>query len=286
MAAAVAAAVLGTGHVAALLGLSVFWPTLRWVLHKYTFEPLARRMLKPTSLGPGAKPPPERSPAQQQLLIEKLCESLWKCMVYSAFCALGVAALWDQDWLREGDTRQLWDGWPRHEFSPKMRALYDAELSFYFSSVFMLLFWEVRRKDFAVMFTHHLVTVGLLAASLANSFWRVGCVVMALHDACDVLMEAAKVFNYTDRDAAATASFAGFLVSWAVLRLGALPALVIRSAVRELPDALGGRPPMWWGFCGGLLLLLALHVYWFTLIVRVAWMRVVTGGGRDLREDD
>jgi ceramide synthetase len=109
---------------------------------------------------------------------------------------------------------------------------------------------------------------------------------MALHDACDVLMEAAKAFNYLDRDAAATAAFAAFLVSWAVLRLGALPAVVIRSAVRELPAALGGRPLMWWGFCGGLLLLLALHVYWFTLIVRVAWMRVVTGGGRDLREDD
>lgn len=51
-----------------------------------------------------------------------------------------------------------------------MRALYDAELSFYFSSVFMLLFWEVRRNDFAVMFTHHIVTVGLLAASLANGW--------------------------------------------------------------------------------------------------------------------
>ena len=43
---------------------------------------------------------------------------------------------------------------------------------------------------------------------------------------------------------------------------------------------------MWWGFCSGLGLLLVLHLYWFSLIVRVAWMRVATGGGRDLREDD
>lgn len=206
-----------------------------------------------------------------------------------------------------------------------MRALYDAELSFYVSSVFMILFWEVQRNDFAVMFTHHIVTVGLLGASLhyrwaqgapaaqarlpirvaaasrrlrslaggacspsprrRPRFWRVGCLVMALHDACDVLMEAAKCFNYTQRDAAATAAFAGFMVSWAALRLTAFPLMVVRSAALELPAVLGGRPPMWWGFVGGLLLLLVLHVYWFSLIVRVAWMRVVTGGGRDLRED-
>jgi hypothetical protein len=256
-----------------------------------------------------------------------------------------------------------------------MRVLYDCELSFYFASIFMLIFWEVRRNDFAVMLVHHLATVGLLAASLYNwcvrgrgrgaglqvrappnargllpakgrapcrdapgrmricgtrtharagasesgpscrrrrrqrrlaanaaaltprprtprpfacfpSFWRVGALVMALHDACDVLMEAAKAFNYTKRDEAATAAFVAFLVAWAALRLTALPLMVVRSALFELPEVLGGRPAMWWGFCGGLLLLVALHVYWFTLIVRVAYLRVVTGDGRDLREED
>lgn len=117
-------------------------------------------------------------------------------------------------------------------------------------------------------------------------FWRVGCLVMVLHDGCDVLMEAAKGFNYTKRDEAATAAFAAFMVAWAALRLTCFPLMVIRSALFELPLVLGGHPPMWWGFCGGLSLLLCLHIYWFTLIVRVAWMKVVTGGGRDLREDD
>jgi len=109
---------------------------------------------------------------------------------------------------------------------------------------------------------------------------------MALHDACDVLMEAAKAFNYTKQDGLATAAFAAFLIAWAALRLMFFPCVVVRSAALELPDTLGGRPPMWWGFCGGLLLLLCLHVYWFTLIVRVAYMKVVTGDGRDLREDE
>jgi ceramide synthetase len=165
-------------------------------------------------------------------------------------------------------------------------ALYDAQLSFYFSSIFMIIFWEVRRKDFAAMFTHHIVTVALLAASARLSFWRAGAAVMALHDACDVLMEAAKCFNYLGADGPATAAFAAFIVAWAVLRLGIYPLGIVRSAVRDLPAALGGRPPMWWGFVAGLGALLVLHIYWFGLIARVAWMRVSTGGGRDVREDD
>lgn len=109
---------------------------------------------------------------------------------------------------------------------------------------------------------------------------------MALHDACDVLMELAKAFNYTRRDEAATAAFAAFMVAWALLRLTVYPLMVVRSAIWELPEFLGGKPLMYYGFCGGLSLLLVLHIYWFSLIVRVAWMKVVTGDGRDVREDD
>jgi ceramide synthetase len=47
-----------------------------------------------------------------------------------------------------------------------MQWLYNLQLSFYISSVFMILLWEIRRRDFAAMFTHHLVTVVLIAASM------------------------------------------------------------------------------------------------------------------------
>jgi ceramide synthetase len=109
---------------------------------------------------------------------------------------------------------------------------------------------------------------------------------MALHDATDVFLEVAKACNYTKRENAATAAFAGFAVSWGVLRLLVLPLTVIRGALFELPLVLDGRPPMWWGFCGALLLLLCLHAYWFAMIVRIAWMQIVDGGGRDVREDE
>ena len=46
-----------------------------------------------------------------------------------------------------------------------MRVYYAAEGAFYAASVGMLLLWEERRRDFAVMMLHHLTTCGLIAAS-------------------------------------------------------------------------------------------------------------------------
>ena len=46
-----------------------------------------------------------------------------------------------------------------------MRQVYCGELAFMVASVFMLVFWETRRKDFSVMMTHHFATITLIAVS-------------------------------------------------------------------------------------------------------------------------
>ena len=51
----------------------------------------------------------------------------------------------------------------------KVKAYYAAEGAFYTASVFMLLLWEERRKDFWVMMLHHLVTFALITASYSLS---------------------------------------------------------------------------------------------------------------------
>ncbi len=50
-----------------------------------------------------------------------------------------------------------------------MKAYYAAEGAFYTASVFMLLLWEERRKDFWAMLLHHAVTFVLITASYALS---------------------------------------------------------------------------------------------------------------------
>jgi ceramide synthetase len=109
---------------------------------------------------------------------------------------------------------------------------------------------------------------------------------MLLHDANDVLMEAAKLAKYCKKEDLSLGLFASFVVAWLGLRLICFPLMVIRSTLYELPGVLDGKPPMFYMFNGLLLLLLMLHCYWFTLIMRVVYVTLTTGQTQDVREDD
>lgn len=136
-------------------------------------------------------------------------------------------------------------------------------------------------------FRPHLPHVPLLLVSgLPCRFWRVGSLVMLLHDATDILMEAAKLLKYSRKEDLSVGMFAMFVVAWLLLRLTAYPLMVIRSTLFELPVVLGGRPPMFYMFNGLLLLLFVLHCYWFTLILKIVWLALTTGAANDVREDD
>eukprot|EP00879_Flechtneria_rotunda_P020173 GHRR01021214.1.p1 GENE.GHRR01021214.1~~GHRR01021214.1.p1 ORF type:complete len:255 (+),score=47.31 GHRR01021214.1:334-1098(+) len=250
------------------------------VVYNVCLQPLALAALQPIWQQSDLKLTAER----MQRSMEKFSESLWKLTAYVSFFAIGSVALWGQPWVF--DTWQFWEGWPNHAFSLPMQLLYTLELGFYISSIFMILCWEVRRKDFAVMFSHHVITTVLIASSLYFSFWRVGTLVMLLHDANDVLMEAAKLAKYCRKEDLSTGLFLVFVVAWLGLRLICFPAMVIRSTVFELPIVLDGRPPMHYMFNALLTTLFALHCYWFTLILRVVWLTLTTGETQDIREDD
>ena len=139
---------------------------------------------------------------------------------------------------------------------------------------------------------HHLATLALLAISFHWSFLRVGSVIMLLHDACDVWMEAAKLCNYAGLQGFATALFVIFVASWLLLRMVAFPLVVIRStsveAAAVLLDGYGSTPAnriIWASFNLLLLLLLALHFYWFWFIAGIA-IRAIRAPIQDAREEE
>ena len=61
------------------------------------------------------------------------------------------------------------------------------------------------------------------------SFFRIGSIILALHDASDVFMEAAKVFKYSEKELAASVFFGFFAISWLILRLIFFPFGVIKA---------------------------------------------------------
>ncbi|RZC67295.1 hypothetical protein C5167_010997 [Papaver somniferum] len=169
--------------------------------------------------------------------------------------------------------------------------LYMCQCGFYLYSIAALLTWETRRKDFSIMMSHHIVTVFLIGFSYFTSFFRIGLIVVALHDACDVFMEAAKVFKYSENEFAASVIFGFFAVSWVILRLVFFPFWVIRCSSYNLIEVLklseAYHTFLYYFFNTMLLTLLNFHIYWWILIYSMIRRQLKNRGkvGEDIRSD-
>ena len=125
-----------------------------------------------------------RASDPRQKLVARFTESAWKLSVYVFLLLLGAWAIGGEPWSGvltalpwgggfgsgKGSGKRgaaataataaaaadaLWLGWPLAAPPLRLSLYYLAEGAFYLASLFMLLHWEVKRKDFAAMLTHH-----------------------------------------------------------------------------------------------------------------------------------
>ncbi|XP_073308407.1 ceramide synthase LOH2-like [Primulina huaijiensis] len=221
--------------------------------------------------------------------IGKCSESMWKLTYYATveFCILSSTN--HESWF--SNVREYFRGWPDQELKRSLKFIYMCQCGFYIYSIAALLTRETRRKDFFVMMSHHAVTVILIAYSYMTSFFRIGAVILALHDASDVFLEAAKVFKYSENELGASICFGFFALSWLVLRLIIFPFWVIRSSSYYSCEFLRLSEPymmmIYYAFNTMLLTLLALHIYWWILIWSMITRQLKNKGkvGEDIRSD-
>ncbi|XP_028928501.1 ceramide synthase 5 isoform X1 [Ornithorhynchus anatinus] len=218
------------------------------------------------------KPPP----------LTKFCESMWRFTFYLCVFCYGIRFLWSTPWF--WDTRQCWHGYPYQPLTSDLYHYYIMELAFYWSLMFSQ-FTDIKRKDFLIMFVHHLATIGLITFSYINNMMRVGTLVMCLHDASDFLLEAAKLANYAKYQRLCDAFFVVFSAVFVVTRLGIYPFWILHTTLVESWEIIGPYPS-WWLFNALLLVLQGLHVIWSYLIARIAYKALARGKvSKDDRSD-
>ncbi|CAA3028377.1 LAG1 longevity assurance homolog 2-like [Olea europaea subsp. europaea] len=254
----------------------------RFFLDKFIFRRLAVCLLRSRTNLP-------KNNEATRAKIEKISESMWKFTYYASveFCILRVTC--HEPWFR--DIKEYFRGWPNQELKPPLKFIYMCECGFYIYSIAALLIWETRRKDFSVMMSHHIITVILIGYSYVTRFFRIGAVVLALHDASDVFLEAAKVFKYSEKELGASLCFGLFAMSWLVLRLVFFPFWVIRSSSYYLCESLNLLEPydmtLYYVFNTMLLTLFVFHIYWWILISTMISRQLKNRGkvGEDIRSD-
>ncbi|KAF9599952.1 hypothetical protein IFM89_001987 [Coptis chinensis] len=221
--------------------------------------------------------------------IVKCSESMWKLTYYATVETFVLTIAYHEYWFR--DTDQYLRGWPDQELKFAVKLLYMCQCGFYVYSIAALLTWETRRKDFSIMMSHHVITVFLIGYSYITSFFRIGSVILALHDASDVFLEAAKVFKYSGKELAASVFFGFFAVSWVVLRLIFFPFWVIKTTsydfIKILMVSDDSNRSYYYVYNTMLISLLIFHIYWWILIYSMIRKQLNNKGqvGEDIRSD-
>ncbi|KAL3702093.1 hypothetical protein R1sor_020115 [Riccia sorocarpa] len=274
---------------------AVFFFSVRYILDTSLFDSLGRRSIYGKS---DLSSPKGVSEAEKDLLRKKLVkfkESAWKMSYFLTATIVSLVVSYNEPYFF--DTKMFWRGpgphiWPDQKAKLKLKLLYGFAGGFYAYSIFALIFWETRRKDFGVSMCHHIATEALIIFSYLARFARPGSVILAIHDASDIFLEIGKLTKYSGYEIIPSISFVMFALSWIILRLMLYPLWIIRSTSIEVLSILDRNykngPLLYYTFNTLLISLFVLHIYWWILIWRMIVRQVQDRGkvSDDVRSDD
>lgn len=314
----------GIDDVKFVLSCAVAWTVLRHVAMVRLLSPLARVLI------PTERVSKHGSPAEQRLVERQVArrrehnairfaEQAWGMLYCLVFWSLGLVSrttsgatsatkLCPSAVLTSRTTNKqtilsrtpdrftpesIWGSYPVTPIPGLTKFYYLGQLGWWFHQIYTINS-EKPRKDYHQMFGHHILSIALITSSYIANYTRVGIIVHALMDCCDIFLPLAKLLRYMQFRQACDAAFVVFLITWVITRQVGL-FLVIRSVYVEVPKFIEFKwapeenhyltPAIYYGFVAMLTILLVLCTVWFYMAVMVA-VRVVRGqGAEDSRSD-
>ncbi|KAL8139770.1 hypothetical protein V2J09_005791 [Rumex salicifolius] len=262
------------GDFVVLPFFALFFPSIRLFLDRFVFEKLGKRLI----FGKGPHDSKYFDVDKRKNKLRKFKESAWKFVYFLSAELLALYVTYNEPWFT--DTKNFWEGpgdqkWPDLKMKLKLKGHYMYVAGFYIYSIFALLFWETKRKDFGVSMGHHVASILLIVLSYIFRFARVGSIVLAVHDGNDVFLETGKMSKYSGAETLASIAFVLFAVSWLLLRVIYYSFWVLWSTSYEVVQtlendkSLSNGPLYYYIFNTLLYTILMLDIYWWILIWRM-----------------
>lgn len=92
---------------------------------------------------------------------------------------------------------ELWTNWPNREMDFVMKTYILGQWAFWIQQLIVINI-EERRKDHWQMFTHHLITIGLVSSCYSYHHVRVGNLILVIMDIGDLLLAVSLTSPYTE----------------------------------------------------------------------------------------
>lgn len=252
---------------------------------------------------------------------DKFCEQAWLALHYFIATSLGYYVLHDKPWwppalsmsaelaiVANNEERA------KDHLSENLQIYWILQLGFYSLELITLLLTGYKRSDAVMYFFHHLYTVFLMAGSWVSYNQRIGTLVLILHDVGDIFLPIGKCYTYAEEHIRQTRSkmqyevhkiigmsfFVMFVIGFAIPRLFLFGNLVYNGFskyhwyiccgfdVATQTCGACSMGPLWpISLLSTLGLLYPMHVYWFYLIVKMAFRLIFAPGQYDdVRSDD
>ncbi|XP_065053147.1 ceramide synthase 6-like isoform X2 [Rhopilema esculentum] len=216
-------------------------------------------------------------------VMRKATESCWRFLFYISAFLYGFGVLIRKDWFFNSD--EWFIGYLTDQsLESDIRWYYIIELAFYVSLLSSVLV-DNKRKDFWEMTIHHFITILLIGGSYVIGHFRIGSVIIVVHDSSDYWLESAKVANYAKMQRTCDGLFVGFALTFFLSRWVVYPFWVLYSFTKTWYIIGPFQSYYWFAFLLGLLQIL--HILWGFHVARVVYTFTVSGKvERDVRSED
>lgn len=204
--------------------------------------------------------------------LRKFCESSWRCLYYACSFSLCLFVLWDKPWL--WDVEYCWINHPHHSTDIGLWSYYVVSLSLYLS-LLVSQFFDVKRKDFWLLFCHHIVAILIIVLTWISHFHRVGSLALLCHDIADIPMEAAKMAKYAKCQKSCDVFTAIFVFVWMISRMVFYPRLIYNALTGTSRFEIAS--PVSQILISLAVLLQCLHIVWTYMIFKIAYVALKRG---------
>lgn len=217
---------------------------------------------------------------------KKFCETALYFLFYVLSTLWGMLVLYFESWPLQ--TKFFWIDYPRHSLSHFFKYYYIFQFAFYLHQSIVLTLLDGKRKDYIELGIHHMVTLGLISISYILRHFRIGLVILVIHDLSDVFLNLAKCFHYVEMKALTDITFGVFAFVFFVTRLVLFPKVAYsiwwEPQLYHTDISLYSLQLYFWKLA--LLILQILHIFWFSTITRMIVDSIILGGvKKDARSD-